>query len=65
MSTPSQPRPSTLRPSVQAIAGMTSRLIALLLVLAALSFLPAGRWTWPEAWAYTQRVGYRLLPDVR
>src|SRR5207247_9550907 len=39
------------RPSVQTIAGMALRLATLLAILAALLFLPAGRWNWPEAWA--------------
>jgi hypothetical protein len=36
---------------------MANRLIALLAVLAALLFLPAGRWNWPEAWALLLAYG--------
>jgi protein-S-isoprenylcysteine O-methyltransferase Ste14 len=36
---------------------MALRLLALLAVLAALLFLPAGRWNWPQAWAFLLAYG--------
>lgn len=45
------------RPSVQAIAGVALRLATPLALLAALLFLPAGRWNWPEAWAILVTYG--------
>jgi hypothetical protein len=34
-----------------ALARVISRLLLVLGILAALPFLPAGRWDWPQAWA--------------
>ena len=45
------------RPSVQSIAGMALRLVTWPAILAALLFLPAGRWNWPEAWAVLVAYG--------
>jgi len=53
------------RPSVQTISGMALRLATLLAILAALLFLPAGRWNWPEAWAILVAYGgFRVLCAV-
>ena len=45
------------RPSVQSIAGMALREATLLAMVAALLFLPAGHWNWPEAWAILVTYG--------
>ena len=49
------------RPSVQTIAGMALRQATWLAILAALVFLPAGRWNWPEAWAVLVAYGAFLV----
>jgi protein-S-isoprenylcysteine O-methyltransferase Ste14 len=45
------------RPSVHTIAVVALRLAIQLVTLAALLFLPAGRWNWPEAWAVLVAYG--------
>jgi len=45
------------RSSVQTIAGMALREATLLAMVAAVLFLPAGRWNWPEAWAILVTYG--------
>ena len=52
-----QPCWVSFRPSVQTIAGMALRLATQLAIVAALLFLPAGRWNWPEAWAILATYG--------
>ena len=49
------------RPSVQTIAGMALRQATWRAILAALLFLPAGRWNWPEAWAVLVAYGAFLV----
>ena len=49
------------RPSVQTIAGMALRQATWLAIVAALLFLPAGRWNWPEAWAVLVAYGAFLV----
>src|SRR6476659_4682103 len=49
------------RPSVQTIAGMALRQATWLAIVAALLFLPAGRWNGPESWAVLVAYGAFLV----
>ncbi|MBN1825122.1 MAG: isoprenylcysteine carboxylmethyltransferase family protein [Candidatus Eisenbacteria bacterium] len=40
---------------------LVSRLLLLLGILAALLFLPAGRWDWPQAWVFLLSLGVVFL----
>ena len=56
MSIDNQPQ----RPALTA-SRILSRLLLVLGILAALLFLPAGRWNWPQAWALMVSFGAFLL----
>ena len=43
------------------ITRLVSRLLLVLAILAALLFIPAGRWNWPQAWAVILSFGAFLL----
>jgi protein-S-isoprenylcysteine O-methyltransferase Ste14 len=55
---PDEHRSRKTRPAVGRIAG---HLLLLTGLLAALLFLPAGRWNWPQAWALVAAFGSFLL----
>jgi protein-S-isoprenylcysteine O-methyltransferase Ste14 len=61
MPDPNRSRPEKARPSFAAVLRLLVRLLALLAVLAALLFVPAGRIDWAEAWVFIAGYGSFLL----
>jgi protein-S-isoprenylcysteine O-methyltransferase Ste14 len=60
MSNSNQSSSVRMGPSAKMIAGMAIRLLALLVLLAALLFVPAGRWDWLDAWLFIGAYGVFL-----
>jgi protein-S-isoprenylcysteine O-methyltransferase Ste14 len=53
--------PANDQPKRPTVARLLSRLLLVLGILAALLFLPAGTWRWPQAWALILSFGVLLL----
>lgn len=61
MSMPDPIPPVRPQLSFKVVMGMVTRVLGVLIILAALLFLPAGRWNWVDAWLFLIAYGAFLF----